>query len=281
MGKSFSFRYAAYYTLYISQWLAGISVGVLTFLAANNPTEYDQWPSIQSSITWSKGHTLWAFGLSLYIGAASFACKQIGPPWAWKAIKYLTDQFQKQVIKGMAHPTLDEHRVTLFKHVRRNYHLRDWRSLRERSGLEKWPSPSELWYLTWFKPIVRSGHVAQHNISWFPLFDQHRMGEGVIGVVWRTEGVKRIEDLPLCTSPDPTTVDQAIESYASLVRVAPVWLKGKDSRTKVRSFCGIPIEANGKLWGAVIIDSRNPKLTITDEHVELTAAALGKFIEKA
>jgi hypothetical protein len=48
-----------------------------------------------------------------------------------------------------------------------------------------------------------------------------------------------------------------------------------------RSYCGIPVEASGKKWGVIMIDSRESKLSISDEQIELTAVALGKFIEKA
>jgi hypothetical protein len=284
MGKKFSVRNGIYYTLYYSQWVAGIVAAGLTVLASKDPTKYQGWPSIQYTVAFGKENAALAVGLAVYVGVANFACKKIGPPWAWKAIKHIIDRFQKQVIKGSVRPKIDEHRITLFKFVRWNFHLKDWLSLKDRCGLNRRLNIKDLRTLRWFKPVTRSGHVTQNLTTRFPLFEIKTRGEGVIGEVWKTEGVKRIDNLPQIPPSDEEDQDpdEAYNIYAKEVNCNEEWLRKETNRTKARSYCGIPIEVlNGKLWGVIIIDSMEPQLKVTDEQIELAALALGKFIEKA
>jgi hypothetical protein len=275
-------RDVAYYLILASKWLSGITVALLTFLADKNPDSFSSMPFVSGSIQWSRNHTMWAFALAVYFAIANFACKQIGPPWAWKAIKRILDGFQKQVVRSIPGAAIDEHRVTLFKHVRCNLHWRQWRDLKERLGTSDWPGVRALWQVKWFKPIARSGHVGQRNIAWFPFFEDRSpgsgtTGEGVIGAVWRTQGVTRIDNLPAGAATDAA----ALTDYANRVFVSEGWLKQSPSRVAALSYCGIFIEVKGNPWGVIIVDSRSPQLPVTAEQVELAAIALGEFIEKA
>jgi GAF domain-containing protein len=254
---------------------------MLTVLATKDPIKYTQ-PYIKSSIVMSKQYAALSIVLAVYVGLANYASKKIGPPWAWQSIKYIIDRFQKQIIKGSSHPKYDEHRVTLFKCVRWNFRMTDWKTLKERSGSDKYPNLKQLWNLRWFKPLTRSGPTTQRLRTWFPLYEEGTIGEGVIGEVWRTEGVKRVEDLPEIPPIDEADAAQVYKTYAAEVKCNEKWLRSRNNRTMARSYCGIPIEVdNGKRWGVIIIDSREPRLNISNEQIELAAVALGKFIEKA
>lgn len=281
MERKFSVRSVIYYLLYYSQWVAGSLAAILTVMAGKDPAKYTQWPYIEHSIAWGKQNAALALGLAVYVGSANYICKKIGPPWAWKAIKHIIDRFQKQVIKGSARPKVDEHRVTLFKFCRWNFRLSDWRNLLERSGSSRRPRLKELQTLRWFKPVARSGHVTQTLATRFPFYERETIGEGVIGQVWRTQGVKRIENLPQIPVIDGSDPDQAYKNYAQEVNCHEGWLRKQINRTQARSYSGIPIEVNGTLWGVIIVDSLESNLKITDEQIELAAVALGKFIEKA
>lgn len=278
MKTQFTVRDCIYYFFYYTQWLAGGAAAVLTALASKDPSKYPEWPRIQQSVAFGKAYIGIAFGLAVYVALANFTCKKIGAPWAWDAIKQIIDRFQKQVIKGSAQPKLDEHRITLFKFGRFNLRLKDWRCLGQRCRPLKF---RDLWTLRWFKPISRSGHLGTLRTR-FPLFENETRGEGVIGEVWKTEGVKRIDNLPKIP-PEPGTSDvEAYGIYADQVNCNENWLREEIGRTQARSFCGIPIELqSGKKWGVIIIDSVEPQLKVTDEQIELAAIALGKFIEKA
>lgn len=280
MNQTFGIKNWIYFLLYYSQFPIGTAAAVLAVLATKDPSQYKQWPSLQSSITLGKQYAALSLVFAVYVGAANYACKKIGPPWAWQAIKCIIDRFQKQVIKGSTRPKYDEHRVTLFKCVRWNFRVRDWKSLSDRSGLDK-HAIKALWRLRWFKPISRSGHTTLRLTTRFPLYEEATVGEGVIGEVWRTEGVKRVEDLPEIPSSNGADPNQAYATYSKEVNCGEKWLKSQNNRTMARSYCGIPIEVNGKPWGVIIIDSREPKLKISNEQIELAALALGKFIEKA
>lgn len=279
MNAQFTLRGGIYYFFYYSQWLAGVGAATLTALASKDPSKYPGWPTIQNSVAFGKANVGLAFGLAVYVAVANFTCKKIGPPWAWKAIKQIIDRFQRQVIKGSAVPKYDEHRITLFKFARFNLHLKDWLDLKDRCRPLK---RNDLWTIRWFKPIARSGHVKQTLKTRFPLFEDETCGEGVIGEVWKTEGVNRIENLPQIPPENGASDSEAYSIYADKVNCHEHWLREKTGRTQARSFCGIPIEIqSGKKWGVIIIDSVEPKLKVTDEQIELAAIALGKFIEKA
>lgn len=278
MNAQTSLRDCIYYFFYYSQWVAGVSAAVITALASKDPAKFPGWPTIQNSVAFGKANVGVAVGLAIYVAVANFTCKRLGPPWAWQAIKQIIDRFQKQVIKGAAQPKLDEHRITLFKFSRFNLHLQDWFGLPQRCGPLK---PTDLWTIRWFKPVTRSGHVKTLKTR-FPLFEKETRGEGVIGEVWKTEGVRRIENLPQIPPDNGASDVEPYRIYADEVNCNENWLREEIGRTQARSFCGIPIEVqSGKKWGVIIIDSVEPQLKVTDEQIELAAIALGKFIEKA
>lgn len=280
MATRLTIRSLLYYAFYTCEWLTGIMVVLLTLLASQDARDYSLWP-LPNIILWSQGHKLFIFALAVMAVVAKFARERIGPPWAWKAIKELIDIWQGKIFAGIPHASVDEHRITIFRRVHKWRRLRGWRELELTTGNAGW------WHrgqrpIGWFKPIVRSQHVSQRNITWFPCFDAARIGEGFVGLVWRTSGILRTPALPdLNPTPPNQPTDAEYQEYARQTRTVEAWLRARQGKTNARTLCGTKIEKNGSNWGVIIIDSRSTTLTVSDDQVEFVAAALGKFIERA
>src|SRR6266850_3759078 len=211
MGQDHTFRYYAYYLVFVLEWIAGLSVVLLTLLVSQDAGSY-QTRALQEAIGWAHNHKLLIFVVSAIAVVAKFIRARIGPPWAWKAIKELLDTWHSKIFAGIPHASADEHRITIFKRVHRWRPIRSWHELKIRTGRSDWWRYGQL-PVGWFKPVARSQHVSQRNISWFPCFDASRIGEGFIGLVWRTSGTLRIpippENLPDLNPTPPTQPSNA------------------------------------------------------------------------
>jgi len=279
-------RYLFYHLFHIVEWSAGILVALLTLVATQDATDYS-WTPLQTIISWSHHHKLLIFVLAAISVIAKFTRERIGPPWAWKAIKELLDIWHSKIFADIANLSADEHRITIFKRTHKWRVIRNWRELALRTdSSDCWRYSN--WPVGWFKPVARSQHVSQRNITWFPCFDAARLGEGFIGLVWRTSGTLRIPSPPailpdLNPSPPNKPSDQDYSDYAKGTRVTEAWLRSRtrDGKSNARTLCGTKLEKNGKQWGVIVIDSRSTTLTVIDDQVEFAAAALGKFIERA
>lgn len=284
MGQDRTFRYYLYYAFLVAEWTAGISVVLLTLLVSQDAGNYQTWP-LPTLIGWTHNHKVLIFVISAIAVVAKFVRARIGPPWAWKAIKELLDTWHSKIFAGIPNASADEHRITVFKRVHGWRPIRSWRELEIRTGRSDWWRYSQ-WPVGWFKPLARSQHVSQRNITWFPCFDATRIGEGFIGLVWRTSGTLRIpippQDLPDLNPPPPNKPSDAdYLDYAKRTRVTEAWLRTRGAKTYARTLCGTKIEIKGTKWGVIVIDSRSTALTVMDDQVEFAAAALGKFIERA
>jgi hypothetical protein len=280
MANRVTIRSLLYYTFYTSEWVTGIMVVLFTLLVSQDAKEYSLWP-LPKLILWSQGHKLSIFAFAAIAVVTKFAREQIGPPWAWKAIKELIDTWQGKIFAGIPHASVDEHRITIFRRVHRWRPLRGWRYLKLTTGNAAWWRWRQ-WPIGWFKPMVRSQHVSQRNITWFPCFDAARIGEGFVGLVWRTSGTLRTPTLPDLNPPLPNLPTNAdYQEYARQTRTREPWLRARQEKINARTLCGTKIEKNGSNWGVIIIDSRSTNLTVNDDQVEFVAAALGKLIERA
>lgn len=255
-------------------------LALLTLVASQDAKDYSLWP-LPNIILWSQGHKLFIFALAVIAVVAKFARERVGPPWAWKAIKDVVDIWQGKIFAGIPHASVDEHRITIFRRVHKFRPLRLWRLLSHTTGrTDRWRYSQ--WPIGWFKPVVRSQHVSQRNITWFPCFDAARMGEGFVGLVWRTSGTLRTPTLPdLNPAPPQQPTNEDYREYATQTRTAEAWLRERQGKINARTLCGTKIEKNGSNWGVIIIDSRSTNLTVSDDQVEFAAATLGKFIERA
>jgi hypothetical protein len=81
--------------------------------------------------------------------------------------------------------------------------------------------------------------------------------------------------------------EHEIGEYARRTWVDEEWLKARLRQKKpcARSFCGMPVEANGKRWGVIVLDSRiedgirNPNRYW--RMYRLVAVFLGTLVERA
>ena len=87
--------------------------------------------------------------------------------------------------------------------------------------------------------------------------------QGVAGVVFKKRLCEAINNLP---GIDKDSNDQTIERYAKDTNCPRKWIDERREKGAIlpRSFWGIPIEVNGKIWGVLLIDSRNECLPKSD-----------------
>jgi transcriptional regulator with GAF, ATPase, and Fis domain len=77
----------------------------------------------------------------------------------------------------------------------------------------------------------------------------------------------------------PTEAD--FTRYAQETWVSADWLKTEPP--SARSFCGVPVEVNGRLWGVIVLDSRGDnaiKRRSVNLYYRLVAPFLGKLLER-
>lgn len=73
-----------------------------------------------------------------------------------------------------------------------------------------------------------------------------------------------------------------LAEYAQRTWIAETWVLQKQRR-HARSFCGIPVQVKGKLWGVIVLDSHNPEAIDqnADKFYRLIGRFLGKLLERA
>ena len=269
-------RVVAYYVFYyVMQWGAGVAAAVLTFTAAQTA---DRWTGAWYApdiITWAQQHRFVIFAMSACVVVGKFACATMGAPWAWASIRRILTRWRHELFPSTPD---NEHRITLFKYTSRWIALRNWsafKALRERGPLYRMST----WPDAWFRPVARSGEVAQKGISWFPYLGRGGVDEVVIGKVWKSGDGMSVSGLPDLNGAGN---EQEYKTYAENAGVTVDWLKRRRQRGLPRSLGGIRIERDGgRLWGVLIVDSRHDKLVLTRSELKLAAVALEEFIKHA
>ena len=84
--------------------------------------------------------------------------------------------------------------------------------------------------------------------------------------------IEGLPDVSMSNTPEP---DLAL--YADKTGVTKDWVR--EHKPHARSFCGIPVEIKGKLWGVVVLDSRSH--TSLDEGAVSTYRMFGKLLGKS
>lgn len=181
---------------------------------------------------------------------------RIGHPGTWAQVQAILDQLQDDLF-GDNDPR-HHHQVTLFRHRQVCMHPRNWRSSRWWWwGSGRWP------WSGWLSPVARSGHAKKASRSTFLAPDDAENAEGIAGATWafgrKGKIPAAIEDLPMLTAASPET---DVQAYAASTWVSVEWVRWYLGRGKTppRSYAGRPIEVQGKVWGVLVIDSRNAKL---------------------
>lgn len=269
-------RAVVYYSFNVLQWLAGIGAALLTFAATQSADKWTNSSLATAVISFGQRERTWIFILSATVVVSKFVCARLGSPWAWKSIQSILTRWKREIFPGTAD---DEHRVTVYKHTSKwcsLYSLAGFKALREQGKIWK----RETWPDAWFKPLARSGQVAQKGISWFPHFDRDASKGGFIGRVWRNPEGQSLEKLPDIDADNVSQVD--LNNYATAARVSPAWISRRKGKKNARSLSGIMIELDGgHNWGVLIIDSRQESFAVSRSEMTLAAVSLGKLIGRA
>jgi hypothetical protein len=127
-------------------------------------------------------------------------------------------------------------------------------------------------------PVERSGHTTRRRISIFLAPDDADRAEGIAGQTWAQNQVVLVSDLPSLEGNDVS--QEIIQEYARRTWISEDFAHSR--RPQARSFCGIPVEVKGKLWGVIVIDSRGTKVagTRSVRLYTLVGRFLGKLLEK-
>jgi len=171
------------------------------------------------------------------------------PPVVWSQVHLLLTELQKFAFKTElenAAPVY-EHRVTLFR--------RGWRLAPCR-----WP------WSGWLIPVERSGHMTRTTNTVFRAEEASSKVEGIAGYTWARSAIVSVGELPdleveALRRLEPNLQTEAIDEYAQRTLVTPEVVRQRiaEGKTLARSYCGIPVEVRGKMWGVIVIDSRNPE----------------------
>lgn len=245
-------RASLYRTLFRIQVLAvGTSASVGLLLKA--PTHaFPSWFAFGARVTdWLQSEAWWIIpACALVLGVARAGRTRLGEPWAWEGIQDILEKIRSHVVKsdGPVH----HHRVTLFKKVRWCW----WPSSREQWwwpwSLGHWPSAG------WLISVARSDTVILNKVVFLAPDRKPDMAEGIAGQAWsmRRQSVW-VSDLPAVTR---DSSEAELEKYAARTFISKERLKRDLNSGKFpgRAFWGIPIEVQGKLWGVIVIDSRQP-----------------------
>jgi len=112
--------------------------------------------------------------------------------------------------------------------------------------------------------------------------DNPNAAEGIAGRTWAIGKIVLVDNLPdLSVNSSQKPAD--LELYAEKTGVKVAWLKEalRKQQFLARSFCGIPVEVKGRLWGVIVVDSRRPKIVAAEETYRLVSRVLGKLLERA
>jgi hypothetical protein len=198
----------------------------------------------------------WLLPLLIIVsGVLGLLRKLIGPPWLWHTVHSYLDTFRDEAFEVGPDDDLHHHRVTLFRHVGWC-----WR-------FAKWP------WSGWLVPVERSGHTTQSSISVFKAPDDADNAEGVAGRTWARRRIMMVSNLPDLGA---ETSEDALKRYCEATGISVDWARKR--RPRARSFCGMPVEVKGQLWGVIVLDSRSPNGIKAES--QLSYRPLGKYLGK-
>lgn len=163
-----------------------------------------------------------------------------------RTVKSLLNDF-----RGSAFPEDDpevDHQITLFRHQKWG-----WRRFNIFKGQMPWHG--------WLVPFARSGEFGQISKTRFyaPMHNPDKI-EGFAGKIFRNKNCEYILGLPDLNSSNTGKKNKA--KYARATNVSLSWVEKRiESKQRfARSFWGVHIEVDGKIWGVLLIDSKASNL---------------------
>lgn len=225
------------------------------------------WGSKSPALMWiaelaarEQSHIWWQLPLlAILAGLLGLLRKHLGSPWIWSTVKFALDDIRKSAFADGESDGHHYHRVTLFKYVGWAWCFRRW----------PWSG--------WLVPVERSGHTTLSGVSIFKAPDSADNAEGIAGQAWARAKTVRVTDLPdLANSPSL----EDISRYAG-----KTWIATENAGRRLpksRSLMGLPVEVKGRLWGVIVLDSRNPQGIKSDVVSQFQSASrlLAKLLEK-
>jgi hypothetical protein len=217
--------------------------------------------SLREFVAWQQEQS-WFLLPVLFVIVALLAAlrKFVGPSWRWKTIHGYCTVFRDEVFIDHKKSPEYYHRVTLF--CRRSFAF----------VFRRWP------WTGWCIPVERSGHTSQGTSALFRASDQGDNSQGVAGRTWATNRVQIIRELP-DVSKEAAPSDTDFANYAKASWVEESWVRKK--RPSARSILGIPVRAHNRVWGVIVLDSRDPKGVPDDipQPFDSFAKYIGQLLE--
>jgi hypothetical protein len=194
------------------------------------------------------------------------AQRKIREPWVRPSIKKTLDIMREDAFAGQGQQLEHYQRVTLFK-ARSFCWNACW-------GL-RWP------FGTWLVPFARSGpSAAGKSKAHFKVTSDPDKAEGVAGAAYARDMVMPVEGLPNVARSN--VGEKALITYAKEAYVDLQWVREK--RPKSRSIIGLPVRVGGKIWGVLVLDSRDPRFADYEnviKSVQLGARVLTVILERS
>ena len=263
-----------YGALNVCIYIGGVIVAVLAYLQKDSTEDDAGMPEwVQWIFSWGKKEGWWVIlVITVFAAGAKLWRDKLQHDWTWSLIQELVDRIALEAFKGIGGDA-HHHRATLFRHQWYWWPI-PWRSRFWPWGCGRWPGSG------WLVPIVRSGHTTQRSRTVFLAPDDADNVEGVAGAVWASDKEVTVECGKII---DQSATDVEIDSYANKTKVTSAWIRQQINSKKVlyASFRGIPVEVNGRMWGALLLDSRVPQAAANAQlNMSNHAYVLGKLLEK-
>ncbi|MBI1375488.1 MAG: GAF domain-containing protein [Phycisphaera sp.] len=230
-------------------------------MAASLKTDTTKWPdALGPAVATVNFLQNYAFLVLPSVIILSGICREIerwaGDTTIWSALKAILDDYQDEVFKKEAGDPPDYHRVTLFQYR---------------------PRPPICFWFRWsgtLVPVERSGHMTRKSKSRFRVSTDADWVEGVAGLAFRTKQIIVVDKLPAVNNGMAT--DEQIEEYALRTSVSTEWVR--ERQPAARSYWAVAVEANGEIWGVVVIDSRAEE--INEKKTKLFDTYYGRMLSK-
>jgi hypothetical protein len=197
--------------------------------------------------------------LLIAVPIADAARRWIEKQTLWPLVKSTLEDFKSRIYPA-ADPQF-RHRITLFRY---SPWVWRWRAFRQ-------------FGFGWVYIVERTGHTTQNSRTIFRAPNDPDGAEGMAGTTWACNQLQAIETLPdlAASGWENLAATYAADTCCPLDEI-------RRRRPKSRSFCGIPVEVKGKVWGVLVIDSRDPTLPkkLISTHYQTAAKHLGRLLER-
>lgn len=191
-------------------------------------------------VQWTKGAAWFLVPSALLVAWLAFGVRRtLGDPAVIEVVHGLLTEYRNKVISDRSSGFEHHHRVTLFRH-------KEWALVSR-----KWP-----WH-GWLIPEIRSGETTRNPSCRFRASsDNPDKAEGVAGLAWVSDRDIEITHLPDVSFPNAT--EAAVATYAENTGLDPATIR--KMRPHARSFYATRVHVKNKLWGVMVIDSKNDTL---------------------